>query len=122
MPSFQDQMAVQTPSSSSRILLAARSPLLLLPLPSALVGAGHNSIPHICEPESHFSLSTTGTISNARWFEKDQAEGLLFLEQVGRSLLTFAKIHSDWSGGRRAQHEFYGWLAASGNSTGKQHT
>lgn len=112
MPSFQEQMAAQTPSSS-RILLAARSLLLLVPLPSALVGAGHDQILHNCKPDSHFSHT------KASMHKKDQTEGLLFLEQAGESLLTFAKIHSEWSGGRRAQHEFYVWLTASGNNMGK---
>ena len=63
MPSFQEQMAVQTPSSS-RFLLAARSLLLLVPLPSALVGAGHDQILHNCKPDSHFSHSKASTISD----------------------------------------------------------
>jgi len=118
MPSFQEQMAVQT-LSSSRILLAARSPLLLVPLPSALVGAGHDQLLHNGKPDSHFSRSKAGMSSNIHWYKKDQTEGLLLLEWAGESSLTFAKIHSDWYGGRRAQHEFYAWLTASGNDMGK---
>lgn len=118
MPSFQEQMAAQTPSSS-RILLAARSLLLLVPLPSALVGAGHDQILHNCKPDSQFSHTKASIISNIHLHKEDQTEGLLFLEQAGESLLTFAKTHSEWSGGRRAQNEFYVWLTASGNNMGK---
>lgn len=120
-PSFQDQMAVQTPSSS-RILLTARSPLLLVLLLWELVGAVLDRILQNCEPESHFSLSEAGIISSVHLYEKDQTEGLLFLEWVGQPSQTFAKIHGDWSGGRKAQHEFYVWLTTSGNNMGKQYT
>lgn len=72
-------MAVQTPSSS-RILLTARSPLLLVLLLRQLVGAFLDRILQKWEPESHFSLSKAGIISSVRWYDKDQTEGLLFLE------------------------------------------
>lgn len=70
-PNFQEQMAMQTPSSS-RILLAARSLLLLVPLPSAPVGAGHDQILHNYKPDSHFCHFSYSKISITPVFTSEE--------------------------------------------------